>query len=157
MSQKLFCDPVAVFQKNSRRLWQSQRRKSTSVPEGGADFQQPFSLPENAQTLAGIAFRAAGKSVRNFRAALKFARKRFQQGISDSHSLLEFSEFLLDFRAYEHGLTGPQKPKTDCDNSSCANLSFTTILTLRSGPVWRQDLAILSPEGPRDSTCQLRC
>ena len=26
------------FQRNSRRLWRSQRRKSRSVPEGGADF-----------------------------------------------------------------------------------------------------------------------
>ena len=59
---------------------------------GGANFQQPFSLPENGQTLAGIAFRAAGKSPNNFPAASKFARKLFQQGISDSHSLLEFSE-----------------------------------------------------------------
>ena len=40
-------------------------------------FQQPFSLPENAQTLAGIAFRAAGKTVNNFPAASKFARKPF--------------------------------------------------------------------------------
>ena len=31
----------------------------------GPIFQQPFSLPENAQALAGIAFRAAGKSVYN--------------------------------------------------------------------------------------------
>ena len=30
------------------------------------------------------------------------------------------------------------------------------VFTVRSGPVWRQDLAILSPEGPRDNTCQLR-
>ena len=51
-------------------------------------FQQPFSLPESARTLAGIAFRAARKSVRTFPAASKFARKLFQQGISDSHSLL---------------------------------------------------------------------
>ena len=58
-------------------------------------FQQPFSLPESAETLAGIAFRAAGKSVRNFPAASKFARILFQQGISDSHSLLEFSEKLF--------------------------------------------------------------
>ena len=56
-------------------------------------FQQPFSLPDNAQTLAGIAFRAAGKSVKNFPAGSKFAGKLFQQGISDSHSLLEFSEY----------------------------------------------------------------
>ena len=34
----------------------------------------------------------AGKSVRNFPAASKFARKLLQQGILDSDSLLEFSE-----------------------------------------------------------------
>ena len=37
-------------------------------------------------------FRAAGKSVKNLPAASKFAGKLFQQGISDSHSLLEFSD-----------------------------------------------------------------
>ena len=74
-----------VCQRNSRRLWQSQRRKSRSVPEGGADF--PAAI---FQTLTGIAFRAAAKSGNNFPAASKFAGKLFQQGISDSHSLLEF-------------------------------------------------------------------
>ena len=49
-------------------------------PKARPIFQQPFSLPESAQTLAGIAFRAAGKSVRNFPAASKFARKLFQLG-----------------------------------------------------------------------------
>ena len=55
-------------------------------------FQQPFSLPQNAQTLTRIAFRAARKSGKNVPAASKFAGKPFQQGISDSHSLLEFSD-----------------------------------------------------------------
>ena len=59
---------------------------------GATIFQQPFSLPENAQTLAGIAFCAAGKSRNNFPAASKFAGKLCQQRISDSHSLLEFSD-----------------------------------------------------------------
>ena len=63
-----------------------------AFPQARPIFQQPFSLPESAQTLAGIAFRAAGKSVRNFPAASRFARKLFQQGISDSHSLLELSD-----------------------------------------------------------------
>ena len=40
-----------------------------AFPKAGPIFQQPFSLLENAQTLAGIAFRAAGKSVKNFPAA----------------------------------------------------------------------------------------
>ena len=63
-----------------------------AFPKAGPIFQQRLSLPENAQTLVGIAFRAAGESVTNFPAAPKFARKCFQQGISDSHSLLEFSD-----------------------------------------------------------------
>ena len=63
-----------------------------AFPQVRPIFQQPFSLPENAQTLAGLAFRATGKSVNHFPAASKFAGKLFQQGISDSHSLLEFSE-----------------------------------------------------------------
>ena len=63
-----------------------------AFPKAGPIFQQPFPLPENAQTLAGIALGAAGKSVKNFPAASKFARKRFRQGISDIHSLLEFSD-----------------------------------------------------------------
>ena len=67
-----------------------------AFPKARPIFQQPFSLPESAQTLAGIAFRAARKSVRNFPAASKFARKLFQQGISDSHSLLEFSDLRPD-------------------------------------------------------------
>ena len=79
-------------QNSARRLWRSRKRKSRSVPEGGADFPEAFSLPENAKTLAGMAFHAAGKSVKNLPAASKFAGKLFQQGISDSHSLLEFSE-----------------------------------------------------------------
>ena len=78
--------------KNSRRLWRSQRRKSSSVPAGAANFPAAVSLPESAQTLAAIALRAAGKSETHFPAASKFAGKPFQQGISDSHSLLEFSE-----------------------------------------------------------------
>ena len=63
-----------------------------AFPQARPIFQQPFSLPESAQTLAGIAFRAAGKSGNHFPAASKFAGKPFQQRISDSHSLLEFSE-----------------------------------------------------------------
>ena len=79
----------------------TEREGKSQNTEGGADFQQPFSLPENGQALAGIAFRAAGESVKNFPAASKFARKVFQQGISDSHSLLEFSDFpqLIDVNA----------------------------------------------------------
>ena len=80
------------FSALKRRLWRSQRRKSSSVPAEAANFPAAVFLAGSAQTLAGIAFRAAGKSENHFPAASKFAGKPFQQGISDSHSLLEFSE-----------------------------------------------------------------
>ena len=44
-----------------------------AFPKARPIFQQPFSLPESAQTLAEIAFRAAGKSVNYFPAASKIA------------------------------------------------------------------------------------
>ena len=50
-----------------------------SLPQARPILQQPFSLPESAQTLAGIAFRAAGKSGNHFPAASKFAGKPFLQ------------------------------------------------------------------------------
>ena len=76
----------------TRRLWRSQRRKSSSVPEGGANFPAAIFLAGKGPNLAGIAVRAAGKLANNFPAASKFAQKLFQQEISDSHSLLELSE-----------------------------------------------------------------
>ena len=78
--------PFARF----RRHWRSWRRSPVAFPKAGLIFRHPFPLPESAQTLAAIASRAVGKSGKNFPAAS--ARKPFQQGISDSHSLLEFSE-----------------------------------------------------------------
>ena len=63
--------------------------------------------------------------------------------------------FLLDLRAYNHGLKGPQKPKTYYDNNSLRSYLSPLVFTVRSGPVWRQDLAILSPGVPRDNACQL--
>ena len=74
-----------------------------AFPQARPIFQQPFSLPESAQTLAGIAFRAAGKSANHFPAASKFAGKPFQQGISDSHSLLEISERVCFVSGSEKG------------------------------------------------------
>ena len=86
------CLKTPLFRKTQEGCGGHRGENPGAFPKAGPIFQQPFSLPENAQTLAGTAFRAAGKSVRNFLAALKFAGKLFQQGISDSHSLLEFSE-----------------------------------------------------------------
>ena len=62
-----------------------------ACPKPGPIFQQPFSSLESAQTLSGIAFRAAGKSGKKLPAASTFTGRRFQ-GMSDLHSLLEFSD-----------------------------------------------------------------
>ena len=80
-----------------------------AFPKARSIFQQPFSLPENAQTLAGIAFCAAGKLVSNLPAASKFAGKLFQQRISDSHSLLEFSD--LQFKPVWRKQKWQRRPK----------------------------------------------
>ena len=66
--------------------------------------------------MAGIAFgSAAGKSGNNFPAASKFAGKPFQQGISDSHSLLELSESYIPF-AEKSEQTNKQFSKTFLEN-----------------------------------------
>ena len=71
---------------SEEKIQQRSRRR-------GRFSSSQFSLPENAKTSVGTAFCTAGKSVKNFPAASKFAGKLFQQRISDSHSLLEFSDF----------------------------------------------------------------
>ena len=88
------CPLVFFFHRKTQEGCGGLRGENPAVfPKARPIFQQPYSLPENAQTLAGPAFRAAGKSAKNFPAASKFAGKLFEQGISDSHSLLEFSDF----------------------------------------------------------------
>ena len=50
-------------------------KNPAAFPKAGPIFQQPLSLPANAQTLARIGFRAAGKTGNDFPAASKFAGK----------------------------------------------------------------------------------
>ena len=65
---------------------------SEKLKKGRSQSQQPLCLPDSSQSLAGIACRAAGKSGKNFPVASKCAEKPSQQGVSDSHSLLELSD-----------------------------------------------------------------
>ena len=62
-----------------------------AFPKGRPIFQQPISLPENAQTLAGIALCAAGTSVNNFQ-----QRRSLPENFSSSKFLTAtaFSSFL---------------------------------------------------------------
>ena len=43
---------------------------------------------------------------------------------------------LLAFRAYNHGLKGPQKPKTDCENELLRSYLSPPVFIVRSGTVW---------------------
>ena len=69
----------------------SEEKIQQRSPKAGPIFQQAFSLPENAQTLAGIAFRAAGKSGNNFPAASKLP-ENFSS--SEFRTAAAFSSFL---------------------------------------------------------------
>ena len=55
----------------------SERENPAAFPKARPIFQQPFSLPESAQTLAGIAFRAAGKIGEEFSSSVEICRKTF--------------------------------------------------------------------------------
>ena len=55
----------------------SQRGNPGAFPKVEPIFQQPFSLPENAQTLARIASGAAGKSREEFSSSVEICRKNF--------------------------------------------------------------------------------
>ena len=64
-----FCVTKALF----RRTQEGCGGLGGAFPQVRPIFQQPFSLPENAQTLAGIAYHAAGKSGNHFPAESRFA------------------------------------------------------------------------------------
>ena len=136
-----------------RELRQDLEIRKTQEGCGGLRGENPGAFPKAGRfssgrflagkcpTLAGIALRSAGKSVKNFPAASKLAGKLFQQGISDSHSLLECSD--------EKRFCGPVLPRL------CGILSSKPVFSVRPGTRWRQDLAILSHKGCCDCTCDM--
>ena len=143
---RLFCDAVAVFAWFQRKI-KGQQLKAKS-------FQNFHNFSHFFRTFP------PGLSPSKQRVLAQRERKRRKDNKNNrSNRCCTLVAALLSssygFRAHNHGLKGPQKPKTYCDNNMFSLLSFTPILTVRLGPVWRQDLAILSPEGPRDDTCQL--
>ena len=86
---------MSVYQEAQEGCGGLREENPGAFPKAVPIFQQPFSLSENAQTLAGTTLGAARESVKTSPAALKFAGKLFQQGISDSHGLLQFSECMV--------------------------------------------------------------
>ena len=71
--------------------------KSRSVPEGGADFPVTILLARKCPYLGKDSISCCQKIGEEFSSSVKiFVRKLFRQVISDSHSLLEFSEIRLN-------------------------------------------------------------
>ena len=96
------------IQENSRRLWRSRRRKSSSVPEGGADFPAAIFLAGKCPNLDRDSISRCRKIRELFSSSVEICRKTFQQRISDSHSL--HSSFLIYARFHANlfpaGLNG---------------------------------------------------
>ena len=84
--------PQAILRETQEGCGGLGAENAAAFPKAGPIFQQPFSLPESAQTLAGIAFRAAGKSGNNFPAASKFAGKPSSK---EFWTATAFSSFLI--------------------------------------------------------------
>ena len=82
-----------LFRDPERRLWRSQRRKSSSIPEGGADFPAASFLARKCPNLGRDSIACCRKIGEEFSSSVEICRKLFQQGISDRHSLLEFSDW----------------------------------------------------------------
>ena len=55
----------------------------------------------------------------------------------------------LRFVIQRHRKTPSRPSRTKCLQYPSPTVFQQRLITVRSGPVWRQDLAILSPEGPR--------
>ena len=82
----------AVLRKNSRRLWRPRRRKSRSVPEGGTDC--PVAIGHWCPNLGRDSISRCRRMREEFSSSRHMCLKKpFQQGIWDSHSLLELSDF----------------------------------------------------------------
>ena len=127
-----------IYQKTQEGCGGLRGENPGAFPKAGPIFQQPFALPENAQTLAGITFfGAAGKSVKNSPAASKFARKLFQQGISDSHSLLEFSEFSVPLPSRYHCMVRGSLAKQRRSFSVCVSFDLSVLVSCSYKLPWR--------------------
>ena len=83
---------VLCFRKTQEGCGGLRRENPGAFPKAGPIFQQPFSLPENAQTLARIAFGAAGKSLNHFR-----KRRHLPENFSSKElqTATAFSSFLI--------------------------------------------------------------
>ena len=72
----LFCH-TPFHQENSRRLWRSRRRKSSSVPEGGADLPAAICLAGKCPNLGRDSISRCRKIRESFSSSVESCRKMF--------------------------------------------------------------------------------
>ena len=70
----------AIFQKNSRRLWRSRRRKSSSVPAGAANFPAAVFLAGKCPNLGRDSISRCRKIGESFSSSVGICRKTFPAG-----------------------------------------------------------------------------
>ena len=68
-------------QKNSRRLWRSRRRKSSSVPAGAANFPAAVFLAGKCPNLGRYSMSRCRKICEEFSSSVEICRKTFPAGI----------------------------------------------------------------------------
>ena len=86
---------------NSRRLWRSQRRKSRSVPEGGADFPAAIFLAGKCSNLGRDSASCCQKIGEEFSSSVEICRKAFPA--RNLGQPTAFSSFLRNARNQEFG------------------------------------------------------
>ena len=68
---------IIICQRDSRRLWRSQRRKSRSVPEGGADLPATIVLAGKCPNLDRDSIWCCRKIGEEFSSSVEICRKTF--------------------------------------------------------------------------------
>ena len=69
-----------VIQKNSKRLWRSRRRKSSSVPAGAANFPAAVFLAGKCPNLGRDSISRCRKIWESFSSSVEICRKTFPAG-----------------------------------------------------------------------------
>ena len=80
-TQKILDDSSSrLYQKNSRRLWRSRKRKSSSVPEGAANFPAAIFLAGKCPNPDKDSISCCRKIGEEFSSSVEICRKTFPAG-----------------------------------------------------------------------------
>ena len=91
----------AEYQKNSRRLWRSRRRKSSSIPAGAANFPAAIFLAGKFPNLGRDSISCCRKIGEEFSSSVEICRKTFPA--SEFRTATAFSSFLISSPPWAYG------------------------------------------------------